>query len=101
MIVFVIPIFPEAAIYPTSKSKSKSRRKSKSKSKSKSKKQELQLDHLRGTDVLARADFFEQSFIRRRVEIEDGQRGASRLVPAERHRRDIYSVVAEHGSDST
>src|SRR5436190_1130911 len=43
---------------------------------------DLQRDHLGGLDVLARANFSEQHFIGSSVEVEHGEGGAARLIPA-------------------
>ena len=43
----------------------------------------LQLDHLRGVNVLARVNFAEQLFARGGVEIQHGERGTAGLISAE------------------
>ena len=43
----------------------------------------LQLDHLRRTNVLARANFAEQLFARGGVEVQHGERGATGLISTE------------------
>ena len=43
----------------------------------------LQLNHLRGVNILARANFAEQLFARGVVEIQHGERGTTGLISAE------------------
>src|SRR5256885_12938970 len=59
-----------------------------------------QLNHLRGMNVAARADLLEQLFIRRVVEIQNRERGATFFIPTQRHRRDVDVVFAEQCSDA-
>jgi hypothetical protein len=43
----------------------------------------LQLDHLRGVNILARVNFAEQLFARGGVEVQHGERGAAGLISTE------------------
>ncbi len=60
----------------------------------------LQLNHLRGVDVFTRANFIQQFFARRGVEIQDRERGAAGLISAQRHRGNIHAVIAEQRADA-
>src|SRR3954462_15627804 len=59
-----------------------------------------EFDYLRRFDVFAATNLLEQVSVRRGVEIENGQPRAADLVPAQRHRRDVDAVIAEHRPDS-
>src|SRR6266446_9583811 len=61
----------------------------------------LQLNDLRGVNILARANFAEQLFARCGVEIQHCERSAAGLIAAQRHRGDVHAVVAEQCTDAS
>ncbi len=62
--------------------------------------QTSKLNHLRRADVFTGANFAQQLFAERGVEIQHGQRRATGLIPAERHRGNVHAVVAEQRADA-